>query len=76
MENIKASLKELKNVLVELQAKVIEVKSRPIEQKVSSNEINPLAEIERNELNSLRQMRDKTDIVISAIIRKLENELK
>ncbi len=70
MENVKSSLKELKNVLVELQTTVVEIKAQPTAQNEG------FSSAEEKELIALRQLRDKTNIVISSIINKLENRLK
>ncbi len=70
MENVKSSLKELKNVLVELQTTVVEIRSQPTVQN------EDFSSAEKEELIALRQLRDKINIVISSIINKLETELK
>ncbi|MHA1540557.1 MAG: hypothetical protein ACTSXL_03515 [Alphaproteobacteria bacterium] len=73
MENVKSSLKELKGVLAELQNKIIETKAQPAQE---TSYVSGLENEEREELNSLRNMKNKISVAITSIIEKLENELK
>ncbi len=72
MENVKSSLKELKGVLAELQNKIEETKSQSVQEISHANEFS---NEERDELNSLRNMKNKISVAITSIIDKLEKEL-
>lgn len=70
MDHLKSSLKELRAALTELQTSVASMKSQP------SDSGDSFSDADRKELQALRKMRERTMIVVSSMIEKLESALK
>ncbi|MBN1784098.1 MAG: hypothetical protein JW812_03960 [Alphaproteobacteria bacterium] len=70
MDHLKSSLKELRGVLTELQTSVTTLKTQP------RSSGDSFSDADKAELKALRRMRDRTMIVVSSMIEKLESALK